>query len=985
MDVFNSLDENEPPRDRNGGLAARRRRAAAVLLEKVRRLRGRYFPPNRLHGRCVTLAVRFARVSLQSGPRVAAGMAARKALRKVGLAPRPVVDSPVPPALVVEPAPVAPLVPRRSFEDFPWVYKGDRSREGARGRSTLKILLVSHSAGRTGAPLCLLRLVEELSRNPDVECWVILRIGGALRPRFERLAPTFEMYELEPAFGIAWDDAPPEIAARFREFSGDHGAAICNTMAVSDFHEALAAEGVPILSWVHELPTFIDILGGEEAMDRIRNFSRRTIVPVDESRRALIEQFGFDPAKIQTARYGLDARTRGLSRDSARALVREELDLPADALVVLGCGTIDHRKGTDLFVQLGRMFLRETGPGGLASRTYFLWIGRVADEGLERWLIHDIEKAGLTDRVRLLGERLDMSPYYLAADLFALTSREDPCPFSNLEAMESGLAVVAFAGSGGAPEVLNEGGVVAPYLDLPAMAEAVRELLADDAKRRAMGESGRASVRSRFTWPRFMREFRKILEAEFGLRPTAEPSVSVIVPSYQHARYLEARLWSVFEQTAPPREIIFLDDASTDGSAEIARRLALESPVPMRIIVNERNGGGTFRQWLKGMELAQGDLIWIAESDDRAHPQFLERLSREFQDGDVLLAYCQSALIDADDRLLAGDFLEHTDDISPTRWRSAYSATCDEEAEIALSRKNTIPNASAALFRRRDALDFADELAELRFAGDWLFYAMQIRGGKIAFAPEVLNQYRRHALSVSRQAFKADAHAEETLRVKARIIETYPVSARAVRLGLAQTFWEHALLTRRFDLKRPPLTVNPRPAIAGPLDRLRAAFESRTEARGATRILFILGSADNLDSINALAREHWIFLCVASPTAESAALAAELDGRVTLIEGTLGLAPWSADGVGVELRVDVLKELVRFHKIDAIQSQSEEGDRLAVQINADLNLPRFTRPADNRRRPDGPETSAIRGPRSTASSPIQSVAQRMNISRGGEK
>ena len=67
-----------------------------------------------------------------------------------------------------------------------------------------------------------------------------------------------------------------------------------------------------------------------------------------------------------------------------------------------------------------------------------------------------------------------------------------------------------------------------------------------------------------------------------------------------------------------------------------------------------------------------------------------------------------------------------------------------EEAELALSKKNTIPNASAVLFRRPTNLDFASELETLRFAGDWFFYAMLIRCGKIAYLPDVLNRYRRH-------------------------------------------------------------------------------------------------------------------------------------------------------------------------------------------------------------------------------------------------
>src|SRR5262249_47400600 len=159
--------------------------------------------------------------------------------------------------------------------------------------------------------------------------------------------------------------------------------------------------------------------------------------------------------------------------------------------------------------------------------------------------------------------------------------------------------------------------------------------------------------------------------------------------------------------------------------------LAPLAPAPMRIVVNDQNSGSTFRQWIKGLELATGDLIWIAESDDSSDPKFLERLVPEFFDSEVVLAYCQSALIGAEGERLEENFLAHTEDLSTTRWRCRYSASGIEEAELALSQKNTIPNASAVVFRRPRCLDFAAELQGLRFSGDWLFYAMQIRTGRI--------------------------------------------------------------------------------------------------------------------------------------------------------------------------------------------------------------------------------------------------------------
>ena len=73
------------------------------------------------------------------------------------------------------------------------------------------------------------------------------------------------------------------------------------------------------------------------------------------------------------------------------------------------------------------------------------------------------------------------------------------------------------------------------------------------------------------------------------------------------------------------------------------------------IVYNETNSGSTFRQWHKGFELAQGECIWIAESDDYADPHFLECCMEQFERyPDCVLAYTESRLVDAAARRCPG-------------------------------------------------------------------------------------------------------------------------------------------------------------------------------------------------------------------------------------------------------------------------------------------------------------------------------------------
>src|SRR5256884_5552042 len=122
------------------------------------------------------------------------------------------------------------------------------------------------------------------------------------------------------------------------------------------------------------------------------------------------------------------------------------------------------------------------------------------------------------------------------------------------------------------------------------------------------------------------------------------PKVSVIVPNYNHAPYLRERLESILTQTYKDFELLILDDGSTDDSYQIIARY--ERRARVRVLVNSTNSGSAFSQWNRGISLARGEYVWIAESDDSADPHFLEMLIPVLDETPSLgIAYCQSHLI----------------------------------------------------------------------------------------------------------------------------------------------------------------------------------------------------------------------------------------------------------------------------------------------------------------------------------------------------
>ena len=237
--------------------------------------------------------------------------------------------------------------------------------------------------------------------------------------------------------------------------------------------------------------------------------------------------------------------------------------------------------------------------------------------------------------------------------------------------------------------------------------------------------------------------------------------VSVIIPNYNHARFLKKRIDSVLEQTYRNFEIIILDDHSDDDSRAVIETYRSNEKVA-HIIYNEVNSGSTFKQWKKGLELATGKYIWIAESDDYAAVEFLEELVKPFKENtNVVISFCRSAHVDDN-----GDFMGltlHADELDNTKWTKNYVEKGHVEITRYLKYRNTIPNASAVLFKKPVDID-AMLSVEMKFCGDWLFWQRMLQqpGALIAYSSEVMNFFRTHASST--RHLTDDINVEKELR-----------------------------------------------------------------------------------------------------------------------------------------------------------------------------------------------------------------------------
>ncbi len=178
--------------------------------------------------------------------------------------------------------------------------------------------------------------------------------------------------------------------------------------------------------------------------------------------------------------------------------------------------------------------------------------------------------------------------------------------------------------------------------------------------------------------------------------------ISVIIPNYNYEKYLPERVTSILNQTYPLYELIFLDDASTDNSVSTFEKvLSNENKHHLKVqqIINDKNSGSVFNQWIKGVSAATGDYIWIAEADDLCDQTFLKEVIQGFHiDSDVSLSYTQSKQIDEQGNILANHYLDYTNDIDKNKWLRSYVRKGIDEIQDTLLIKNTIPNVSSVVF-----------------------------------------------------------------------------------------------------------------------------------------------------------------------------------------------------------------------------------------------------------------------------------------------
>ena len=221
-----------------------------------------------------------------------------------------------------------------------------------------------------------------------------------------------------------------------------------------------------------------------------------------------------------------------------------------------------------------------------------------------------------------------------------------------------------------------------------------------------------------------------------------QPLVSIIIPNYNHSKYLDKRIQSCLNQTFQDFEIIILDDCSPDNSKEVIEKYR-NHPKVTNIIYNKINSGSTFIQWNKGFELAKGEYIWIAESDDFCENHFLFTLVQLLNENkNLVLAFSFSQFVDSNGEIM----LPITKDYNKNKIIKG-----NKFISLCMTSENMIWNASSALFRKSVLKHVAKDYTRYKAAGDRLFWIEIAMNGNIGIVCKPLNYFRQHINKVSPQ------------------------------------------------------------------------------------------------------------------------------------------------------------------------------------------------------------------------------------------
>lgn len=377
------------------------------------------------------------------------------------------------------------------------------------------ILFVSHDANRAGAQILLLRFLRLLKGNQHFQFSVLLKDGGMMENEFKEIAQTYfwknpnlfqkssflsKLYQKFNSKG----DYQLNLLNNLKRQKFD--LIVSNTVTNGDIMPILAQLEIPITTYVHELEMGIQQYTKPEYFQNVKSLSKSFIACAVSVKENLILNHQIDTSLIKVLPSLLPASALNYRVEkSVNDKLRMKYNIPLNAFLIGGMGTVDLRKGVDIFLHAANKLKTD-------STIFFLWVGGQETETDYKNFLIDKSRLGLENVFfqPSVNNPLDFMSIF---DVFFVSSREDPYPLVVLEAALLSKPIICFDKAGGAKDFVEQDcGAVIEYLDVDETVEKIVELKQNQLLREQMGICGRKKVLERHNQTSAFQTFVEILE-----------------------------------------------------------------------------------------------------------------------------------------------------------------------------------------------------------------------------------------------------------------------------------------------------------------------------------------------------------------------------------------------------------------------------------------------------------------------------------------
>lgn len=319
-----------------------------------------------------------------------------------------------------------------------------------------KILVISHEATLTGAPILLLNLLQCLQNH--FQFTIVLKRGGDLEKNFKQFGTTYllkhknysnETNILKKIYDrIIYFFKQLQIIIPYLQCNVVLSNTVCNGRLLKRF----SVVGKPILLYVHELESMIQYFNEFKDSEFSLKLAQVIFYPSNAVQNNLIQQHKVEFSKTTFLPYYFPKEIFDHSSNEKlfyRKKFLEQYSIPEQAFLVVGMGMVSERKGTQHFIDVASEAIQ------LNSNIYFVWIGDFNQDSYAQNIKSKFFDNTKNKQVIFTGKLPYASTNLLAFDLFFLSSIEDPYPLVVLEAAYQNVPTICYNNSGGIVEFIG--------------------------------------------------------------------------------------------------------------------------------------------------------------------------------------------------------------------------------------------------------------------------------------------------------------------------------------------------------------------------------------------------------------------------------------------------------------------------------------------------------------------------------------------------